>query len=83
MKVSELLNERLKWNDSDAPDANGRFRDLGIGALADWLIKTRGKNMQKINGSLQQQISFNKKKNPSYAAKMEKTREAVKRRLDK
>ena len=31
----EFLNERKpagapEWKDSDAPDANGRFRDLGI-----------------------------------------------------
>lgn len=72
-----------KWKDSDAPDANGKFKELGINDLADWLIKTRGGDMQKINGSLQQQIVFNRKKNPSYAAKMEKVREAVKRKLKK
>ena len=75
--------KRLEWHDSNAPDANGKFKELGINALADWLIKTRGKNLQKISGSLNQQIAFNKKKNPSYAAKMEKTREAVKRKLGK
>lgn len=71
------------WHDSDAPDAKGKFKELGVNALADWLIKTRGKNMQKINGSLTQQIVFNRKKNPSYAKKMESTREAVKRKLGK
>ena len=75
--------KRLEWHDSNAPDANGKFKELGINALADWLIKTRGRNLQKISGSLNQQIAFNKKKNPSYAAKMEKTREAVKRKLGK
>jgi conjugal transfer/entry exclusion protein len=79
--VSE--KKRLEWHDSNAPDANGKFKELGVNALADWLIKTRGKNLQKISGSLNQQIAFNKKKNPSYAAKMEKTREAVKRKLGK
>jgi hypothetical protein len=39
--------------------------------------------MQKITGSLNQQINFNKRKNPSYAKKMESTREAVKRKLAK
>ena len=73
--------KRLEWHDSNAPDAHGKFKELGVNALADWLIKTRGKNLQKISGSLNQQINFNKKKNPSYAAKMEKTREAVKRKL--
>ena len=48
------------WKDSDAPDANGKFKELGIGALAKWLIRTRGGNMQKITGSLNQQIVFNR-----------------------
>lgn len=39
--------------------------------------------MQKITGSLNQQINFNKRKNLSYAKKMEVTREAVKRKLAK
>ena len=69
------------WHDSNAPDAKGRFKTLGIGALADWLIRTRGGNMQRINGSLNQQIVFNRGKNPAYAAKMKKVREAVKRKL--
>lgn len=79
--VSE--KKRLNWHDSDAPDANGKFKELGVQKLADWLIRTRGGNMQKIVGSLNQQINFNKKKNPSYAKKMESTREAVKRKLEK
>jgi len=80
-----LLNEakKAKWHDSDAPDANGKFRDLGIKALAKWLIRTRGGDMQKITGSLNQQIRFNKKSDPSYAAKMNKVREEVKRQLKK
>jgi len=86
MKVSELLLEKRPagaptWKDSDAPDANGKFKELGINALADWLIRTRGGNMQKITGSLNQQIVFNRNKNPSYAKKMERVREAVKRKL--
>lgn len=84
--MQELLLEKRpagapKWHDSDAPDANGKFKELGVNALADWLIKTRGGDMQKINGSLQQQIVFNRKKNPTYAKKMESVREAVKRKL--
>lgn len=71
------------WKDSNAPDANGKFKELGIGALAKWLIRTRGGNMQKITGSLNQQIVFNRNRNPSYAKKMERTREAVKRILAK
>jgi hypothetical protein len=78
-----LEKKRLKWHDSDAPDAKGKFKELGVQKLADWLIRTRGGNMQKITGSLNQQINFNKKKNPGYAKKMESTREAVKRKLAK
>jgi hypothetical protein len=78
-----LEKKRLKWHDSDAPDAKGKFKELGVQKLADWLIRTRGGNMQKITGSLNQQINFNKRKNPSYAKKMESTREAVKRKLAK
>lgn len=86
MKVLELLLEKRpagapKWHDSDAPDANGKFRDLGVNDLADWLIKTRGGDARKIYGSINQQIVFNRKKNPTYAKKMESVREAVKRRL--
>lgn len=71
------------FHHSDAPDANGKFKELGVNDLADWLIKTRGGNLQKISGSLTQQIVFNRKKNPTYAKKMESVRNAVKRKLDK
>jgi hypothetical protein len=71
------------WHDSDAPDAKGKFKEFGVTALADWLIRTRGGNMQRITGSLNQQIVFNRKKNPSYAKKMESVRAAVKRKLAK
>ena len=72
-----------KWHDSSAPDANGKFKELGIKELAKWLIRTRGGNMQRISGSLNQQIVFNRKKNPSYAKKMESVRAEVKRQLEK
>ena len=79
------LNEKkkLNWHDSNAPDAEGRFKSLGITALAEWLIKTRKRDMRKITGSLNQQIAFNKKSDPKYAKKMEKVREKVKRLLNK
>jgi hypothetical protein len=89
MLFEAFISEKRKtknsptWKDSDAPDANGKFKELGITALANWLIRTRGGNMQKITGSLNQQIVFNRNKNPGYAKKMEKTREAVKRILAK
>jgi hypothetical protein len=69
------------WHDSDAPDAEGRFRDLSIKDLAAWLIKTRKKDLKKISGSLTQQIVFNRKKDPEYAEKMEKTRQEVYKQL--
>lgn len=78
-----ILEKRAEWHDSDAPDANGKFRDLNIQDLADWLIKTRGGNMQKITGSLNQQIVFNRNRDPAYAAKMEKVRAAIKKKLSK
>lgn len=79
----KIDEERPTWKDSDAPDANGKFRDLGINDLADWLIKTRNGDMQRITGSLNQQIVFNRKKDPVYAKKMESVRAAVKRKLKK
>lgn len=86
-KCDEELDEGKKpkgapdWHDSDAPDAEGRFKNLGINDLADWLIKTRNKDMRKITGALNQQIVFNRKQDPNYAEKMEKVRAAVKRKL--
>lgn len=77
-----FLNEKKpagapEWKDSDAPDANGRFRDLGIKDLAAWLIKSRKKDMKMISGSITQQIVFNRKEDPEYAEKMEKVRQEV------
>jgi hypothetical protein len=69
------------WHDSDAPDAEGRFRDLGIKDLAAWLIKTRNKDLKKISGSLTQQVVFNRKDDPEYADKMEKVRKEVYKQL--
>jgi hypothetical protein len=89
LSYSEFITEARKtknspdWHDSDAPDANGKFKNLGIKALASWLIKTRGGDMRKITGSLNQQIVFNRNDNPSYAKKMEKVRAEVKRQLNK
>jgi len=74
---------RPEWHDSDAPDAEGRFKSLGINALADWLIKTRKGDSKKIHGSINQQIVFNRNRDPEYAKKMEKVREVVKKKLAK
>ena len=74
MKHLRLFEEKAKWHDSDAPDAEGRFKDLSPKELASWLIKTRKKDLKKITGSLNQQIVFNRNDDPKYAEKMEKTR---------
>ncbi len=71
------------WHDSDAPDAKGKFRDLSASGLASWLIKSRRGNLSRIISSLNQQIVFNRKKNPKYAAKMRKTQDIVRKRLGK
>ncbi len=81
IKVNE--KKKLEFHHSDAPDANGKFKKLGIKALAEWLIKTRKGDMRKITGSLNQQINFNKKSDPAYAKKMEKVRDKVKTLLKK
>ena len=70
-----------EWKDSDAPDAEGRFRDLGIKDLAAWLIKTRKGDLKKISGSLTQQVVFNRNDDPEYAKKMEKVRQEVYKQL--
>lgn len=69
------------WHDSDAPDANGRFRDLSPKELAAWLIKTRKKDVKRISGSLTQQVVFNRNEDPEYADKMERTRKEVYKQL--
>ena len=80
------LNEKKpkgapSFHHSDAPDAEGRFKDLSIKDLAAWLIKTRKKDVKRISGSLTQQIVFNRKSDPKYAEKMEKTRKEVYKQL--
>ena len=72
-----------EFKEADAPDAKGKFRDLSASALASWLIKTRRGNLSRIISSLNQQVVFNRKKNPSYAAKMRKTMDIVRKRLKK
>jgi hypothetical protein len=81
----KLYEEKPKgapeFHHSDAPDAEGRFRDLSIKDLAAWLIKTRKKDVKKISGSLTQQVVFNRNEDPEYAEKMEKTRKEVYKQL--
>jgi hypothetical protein len=70
-----------EFHHSDAPDAEGRFRDLNPKDLAAWLIKSRKGDLKKISGSLTQQIVFNRNDDPAYAEKMEKTRKEVYKQL--
>ena len=76
-------SKSIEWNDSDAPDAKGKFKDLSPSALASWLIKTRKGNLSKIISSLNQQYVFNRGKNPSYARKMKTVMNIVRKRLGK
>ena len=65
-----MAKKRPEWKDSKYADAEGKFKKLSCGALASWLVKSRKGNKKAIVGSLNQQIVFNRKKNPSYASKM-------------
>jgi len=76
-------SKSIKWNDSDAPDAKGKFKELSPQALANWLIKTRKGNLSKIISSLNQQYVFNRGKKPSYARKMKTVMNIVRKRLGK
>ena len=83
-KTKESLSlEKLEWQDSDAPKAEGRFRDLSPKDLAAWLIKTRKGDLKKISGSLSQQVAFNQNDDKEYVKKMDKTREEVYKQLDR
>ena len=82
-KSSPTTKKMGAFKESDAPDAKGKFKELSPKALAAWLIKTRKGNLAKIISSLNQQIVFNRKKNPSYAAKMKTTMNIVRKRLGK
>ena len=72
-----------KFKHSDAPDAKGKFKELSAPALATWMIKSRKGNLSRIISSLNQQVVFNRKKNPRYAAKMRNTMNIVRKRLKK
>ena len=72
-----------EFKDSDAPDAKGKFKSLSASGLASWLIKSRRGNLSRIISSLNQQVVFNRGKRPSYAAKMKRTMNIVRKRLGK
>ena len=76
-----MAEKRPEWKDSKYADAKGRFKKLNCGDLATWLIKSRKGNKKAIVGSLNQQIVFNRKKNPSYAAKMKCARNKAMKKL--
>jgi len=78
-----MASKRPEWKDSKYADAEGKFKDLNCNDLANWLIRTRNKNKKAIVGSLNQQIVFNRKKNPSYASKMECARNNAMKKLGK
>ena len=72
-----------EFKESDAPDAKGKFKSLSASGLASWLIKRRSGNLSRIISSLNQQVVFNRGKRPSYAAKMKRTMNIVRKRLGK
>ena len=86
-KMKKPLKKKSKkmgdFKHSDAPDAKGKFKSLSASGLASWLIKTRRGNLKRIIGSLNQQVVFNRGKNPSYARKMKTTMNIVRKRLGK
>ena len=82
--INSPMNKRMgKFQESDAPDAKGKFKSLSPSALASWLIKSRRGNLSRIISSLNQQVVFNRGKRPSYAAKMKTTMNIVRKRLKK
>ena len=78
-----MAKKRPEWKDSKYADAKGKFKSLSCDKLASWLIKSRKGNKRAIIGSLNQQVVFNRKKNPSYARKMKTTMNIVRKRLGK
>ena len=83
-KLQSALPKRMgDFKHSDAPDAKGKFKSLSASGLASWLIKSRKGNLSRIISSLNQQVVFNRGKNPSYAAKMKRTMNIVRKRLGK
>ena len=77
-----MAEKKPEWKDSKYADAKGKFKELPAPKLAAWLIRTRNSKLNRIIGSLNQQINFNKDK-PSYVAKMKRTRNIVSKKLKK
>ena len=81
--VSAMKKRMGDFKHSDAPDAKGKFKSLSASGLASWMIKSRKGNLSRIISSLNQQVVFNRGKNPSYARKMKTTMNIVRKRLGK
>ena len=83
-KLESAMKKRMgDFKHSDAPDAKGKFKRLSASGLASWMIKSRKGNLSRIISSLNQQVVFNRGKNPSYARKMKTTMNIVRKRLGK
>ena len=83
-KLESTMKKRMgDFKHSDAPDAKGKFKSLSASGLASWMIKSRKGNLSRIISSLNQQVVFNRGKNPSYARKMKTTMNIVRKRLGK
>ena len=81
-KKHKKKGKSIVWHDSDAPDAKGKFKTLSPRKLAQFIKRTR-KTLSRSIASLNQQIVFNRKKNPSYAAKMKTTQNIVRKLFGK
>ena len=64
-----MAKKTPEWKDSKYADAKGKFKE------------SRKGNKKAIVGSLNQQIVFNRGKNPSYAKKMKCARNAAMKKL--
>ena len=82
-KNNPFKKRMVKFQESDAPDAKGKFKKLSASALDSWMIKSRKGNLSKIISSLNQQVVFRRNKDPKYAAKMRRTMDIVRKRLGK
>ena len=82
-KQNNPLKKRMgEFQHSDAPDAKGKFKTLPPRKLAQFIKRTR-KTLSRSIASLNQQIVFNRKKNPKYAAKMRTTQNIVRKLFGK
>jgi|TARA_R100000353_G_scaffold17927_2_gene16690 hypothetical protein len=82
-KLESAMKKRMgEFKHSDAPDAKGKFKTLPPRKLAQFIKRTR-KTLSRSIASLNQQIVFNRKKNPSYAAKMKTTQNIVRKLFGK